>query len=145
MDPISYSDIWTQILGTEIDSLLILRLTQKSITKGIFNLAHLFIYSGSHSHTLRIINGSTWNLVLGTMKHTVITFVWSEAYRATQCVAQDPSFLHAESEDSDQTGWMPRLIWIFAGRTCHFIGFVMRRLILHYLFLINSGRRQLPL
>ena len=30
--------------------------------------------------------------------------------------------------DSDQTGWMPRLIWVFAGRTCHFVGFVMRRL-----------------
>ena len=30
------------------------------------------------------------------------------------------------SEDSNQTGWMPRLIWVFAGRTCHFVGFVMR-------------------
>ena len=34
------------------------------------------------------------------------------------------SFLHADSEDSDQTGRMPRLIWVFAGRTCHFVGFV---------------------
>ena len=34
-----------------------------------------------------------------------------------QWVAKDPSFLHADSEDSDQTGWMPRLIWVFAGRT----------------------------
>ena len=25
--------------------------------------------------------------------------------------------LHADSEDSDQTGWMPRLIWVFIGRT----------------------------
>ena len=25
------------------------------------------------------------------------------------------------SEDSDQTGWMPRLTWVFAGRTCHFL------------------------
>ena len=32
------------------------------------------------------------------------------------------------SEDSDQTGWMPRLIWVFTGRTGHFVGFVMRRL-----------------
>ena len=29
----------------------------------------------------------------------------------------------------DQSGRMPRLIWVFAGRTCHFVGFVMRRLI----------------
>ena len=36
----------------------------------------------------------------------------------------------AHSEDSDQTGRMPRLIWVFAGRTCHFICFVMRWLIL---------------
>ena len=46
-----------------------------------------------------------------------------------QWVAKDPNFLHADSEGSDQTGRMPRLIWIFAGRTCHFVGFVMRRLI----------------
>ena len=38
----------------------------------------------------------------------------------------DPSLLYADSEDSDQTGRMPRLIWVFAGRTCHFVGFVMR-------------------
>ena len=34
----------------------------------------------------------------------------------------------AHSEDSDQTGRMPRLIWVFAGRTCHFVGFDMRQL-----------------
>ena len=37
--------------------------------------------------------------------------------------------LHAASEDSDQTGRMTRLPWVFAGRTDHFVGFVMRRLI----------------
>ena len=36
-------------------------------------------------------------------------------------------FLHAESEDSDQTGRMTRLTWVFAGRTDHFVGFVVRR------------------
>ena len=35
----------------------------------------------------------------------------------TQWVAKNPSFLHADSEDSDQTGQMPRLIWVFAGYT----------------------------
>ena len=34
----------------------------------------------------------------------------------------------AHCEDSDQTGRMPRLIWVSAGRTCHFVGFVIRRL-----------------
>ena len=32
------------------------------------------------------------------------------------------------SEDSDQTGWTPRLIWAFAGRTHQFVGFVVMRL-----------------
>ena len=38
----------------------------------------------------------------------------------------------ADSEDSDQTGrmpGMPSLIRVFGGRTDHFVGFVMRRLI----------------
>ena len=43
-----------------------------------------------------------------------------------QWVAEDQRFLHADSEESDQTAWMPRLIWVFAGLTCHFVGFVMR-------------------
>ena len=43
--------------------------------------------------------------------------VWSESSLCAQWVAKDPSFLHADSEDTDQTGRMPRLIWVFAGRT----------------------------
>ena len=31
----------------------------------------------------------------------------------------------AHSEDSDQTARMPRQIWVFAGHTCHFVGFVI--------------------
>ena len=46
-----------------------------------------------------------------------------------QWVAKDPCFLYADSAGSDQTGWMPRLIWVFAGRTCYFDGFVRRWLI----------------
>ena len=36
-------------------------------------------------------------------------------FACAQWVAKNPSFLHADREDSDQTGWM-RLIWVFAGR-----------------------------
>ena len=57
-----------------------------------------------------------------------IHLVWSESSLCAQWVAKDPSFLHANSEDSDQPGRMPRLIWVFAGCTCHFVGFVMRQL-----------------
>ena len=40
--------------------------------------------------------------------------VWSESSLSAQWVAQDPSFLHSDSEDSDQTRRMPRLIGVFA-------------------------------
>ena len=43
--------------------------------------------------------------------------VWSESSLCAQWVAKDPRFLHVDSEDSDQTGRMPRLIRVFAGRT----------------------------
>ena len=39
-----------------------------------------------------------------------------------------------DSKASDQTGRMPRLIWVFAGRTCHFVGFVMPQLNYYSLF-----------
>ena len=47
---------------------------------------------------------------------------WSDFSVCAQCVAKDQRFLHADSEDSDQPGRKPRLI--FAGRTvtlliCH--------------------------
>ena len=57
----------------------------------------------------------------------------AQSHQSSLCaqwlVAKDQNFLHADSEDSDQTGQIPRLIWVFAGRTCHFVAFVMRRLI----------------
>ena len=43
--------------------------------------------------------------------------VWSESSLCAEWVAKDPNFLRADSEDSDQTGRMPRLIWVFAERT----------------------------
>ena len=43
--------------------------------------------------------------------------VWSEPSLCAQWVAKDTIVLHADSEDSDQTGRMPRLIWVFDGRT----------------------------
>ena len=42
---------------------------------------------------------------------------WSESSLCAQWVAKGPRFLHADSEDSDQTGRMHRLIWVFTGRT----------------------------
>ena len=55
--------------------------------------------------------------------------VWSESSLSTRRKLSSLATHRAHSKDSDQTGRMPRLIWVFAGRTCHFVGFVMRRLI----------------
>ena len=52
--------------------------------------------------------------------------VWSESSLCTEWVAKDPTFLHANSEDSDQTGQMPRLIWVFDGRTLILLVFSCR-------------------
>ena len=62
--------------------------------------------------------------------------------RSAWASAQSDQSLHCPHEESlgpqlpikctaktDQTGRMPRLIWVFAGRTCHFVGFVTMRLI----------------
>ena len=61
--------------------------------------------------------------------------VWSESLLCAQWVAKDKRFLHAYSEGSDKTGRMPRLIWVFAGRIGHFVGFVIRWLKCSYLLM----------
>ena len=58
--------------------------------------------------------------------------VWSDSSLCAQWVAKDPSFLHADSEDSDQTDRMPRLIRLRWAHS-HFVGLVMSRLKLHVL------------
>ena len=50
--------------------------------------------------------------------------VWS-AFAVPLWEANDPILLHVDREDSDQTGRMPKLIWVFAGRTGNFVGSVM--------------------
>ena len=46
---------------------------------------------------------------------------------------KDPMLLHADNEDSDHTGWIPKLIWVFAGRTGHL--FLWNQI---WIFLIDS-------
>ena len=57
--------------------------------------------------------------------------VWSDSSLSGWTKLGSLAIHWAHSEDSDPTGRMPRLIWVFAGRTCHFVGFVWRRLIFH--------------
>ena len=51
----------------------------------------------------------------------------------TQWVAKNICFLHADSEDSeqtgDQTGWLPRPIQVFAGHKALIIGAHIRTLV----------------
>ena len=51
--------------------------------------------------------------------------VWSESSLSAWRNSGSLAIQWARNKDSNQTGWMPRLIWVFAGRTCHFVGFVM--------------------
>ena len=57
--------------------------------------------------------------------------VWSESSLSAWRKLGSLATHWAHSEDSDQTGRMPRLIWVFAGRTCHFVGFALRWLNYH--------------
>ena len=52
-----------------------------------------------------------------TLMSLGIRAVWSASSLCAQRIAKGQSFLHAVSEDSDQTGRIPRLILVIAGRT----------------------------
>ena len=45
--------------------------------------------------------------------------VWSESSLCNQWVAKEPSFLHADREDSDQTGWTHRPLCWFCHEVAH--------------------------
>ena len=70
----------------------------------------------------------SWLMIIFDIKmvETIVSLylncpVWSESSLCAQLVAKDLSYLHADREESDQTGRMPRLIWVFAGRTGHLV------------------------
>ena len=48
-----------------------------------------------------------------------------QADRCLHCLYEDAHTVH--SKESGQTGQISKLIWVFAGRTCHFVAFVMLR------------------
>ena len=63
--------------------------------------------------------------------------VRSEASLGAFLIAKDTKCLHAESEDSDQTVIMQRLIYVFAWRTCHKLRFITLR---HIILRSFTGR-----
>ena len=68
--------------------------------------------------------------------------VWSESSLCAQWVAKDHSFLLADSEDSDQTGRMPRLVWVFAGRTVILLVLSWGGSNVHWFVLSRVGRKR---
>ena len=53
-----------------------------------------------------------------------IRAIWSESSQGTMWVTKDQKRLQADSEDSDRTAQMYRLIWVFIGRKCNPVGMV---------------------
>ena len=85
-----------------------------------------------YSCYLLLLSKSVWVLHCRTPpKADCLLFprpVWSE-FSLSACRDLGSLATHwAHNEGSDQTGRMPRLIWVFALRTGHFVGIVMRRL-----------------
>ena len=82
-----------------------------------------------------------WDTIVGLLSHQPILQAWymyepphdktnnmacapredsdqpGQSSLCAQWVAKVPTLRHVDSKDSDQTGQMPRLIWVFAGRT----------------------------
>ena len=82
-------------------------------------LVSLDIFEPRHDKTNKMtVHPANTQISLG------ICPVWSESSLCTQWVAKDPSVLQVDSKDSDQTGWMPRLIFLRWTHS-HFVGFVM--------------------
>ena len=77
----------------------------------------------------------------------IVYNVWAPSWQNQQCGCapsedsdqHDASFLHADSEDSDQTWRMPRLIWVFAGFTVILLFFFMKWLVCHYQISLPLG------
>ena len=82
--------------------------------------------STNQTNKIEPLHDRTNNLTVRPAKTPIslgIRPVWSDFSLCIQLVAKNPKFLHADSEDSDQTGQMPRLIWVFPG--CTVILFVL--------------------
>ena len=74
--------------------------------------------------------------------------VWSESSLSAHWAVKVSRFLHVDSEDSDQKGQMPNLIWVFSGLIGHFVGFIMLQLFLIFwnsLTVFEKETRFLPM
>ena len=70
----------------------------------------------SHDMSHDMIIPTKWVYAQQRLRSAWASAQSSQSSLYAQWVAKDPSFLHADSKDSDQTGRMPRVIWVFAWR-----------------------------
>ena len=92
----------------QFESYLVSQL-RRQVVSSCRSLKWTCIYEPPHDKTKKLtVRPAKTRISLG------IRPVWSESFLCAQWVAEDRSFLQADSEDSDQTGWMPWLIWVFA-------------------------------
>ena len=88
----------------------------------------------------RMTNPTKWPLCLAKTQISLdIHPVWSESSLSAWRNIGSSATHWVHCEDSDQTGRMPRLIWVFAGRKGHFVGFVMRWLTFRKCILIFAS------
>ena len=103
-------------------------------TRGLTYWSHSFNYIWAASHP----NQRNGMCAQRRLIKFGIRPVWSESSLSTWGKLRSLAIIRAHSEASDQTGLMSRLIWVFAGRKDHFVGFVMRQLILLCLTCVNN-------
>ena len=101
--------------------------TVKRIVKG-----EVFMYCLTFYMSQSITKPTKWQMHPAKTKISLgIRPVWSECSLSAWRKLGSLATHWPHSEDSDQTGGMIRLIWVFTGRTGHFLGFVVRSLILN--------------
>ena len=77
-----------------------------------------FIFSSIFLTTFEPSHNKTNKMICAPSEDFRSAWASAQPDQSSQCaqwVAEDPMFLHAESEYSDRTGRMPRLIWVSAG------------------------------
>ena len=72
----------------------------------VSNDSDLLSLSLSGRHLSHMTKPTKWLCAQGRLRPARASPVWLESSLCAQWVAKDPSFLHAGSEDSDQTGWI---------------------------------------
>ena len=94
-----------------------------------------------------IIRAAAWkrNIKMTCASIETLDQPGSEPLLCALRIDKDSRFLHADSKDSDQTGQIHRLIWVFDVRSCHFVGFVMRVLIDSYNLLLLTRLAELSI